>query len=87
MLTEEEELAAEIVSRYATRMARNGIAISMGEASMEILAWHKAKPLNLWGLLEAPEDELVHDVGGIRINWKGARKTGKFTPIFSPIYA
>jgi len=87
MLTEEEELVAEIVSRYATRMARNGIAIPMGEASIELLTWNKTKPLNLWGLLEASEEDIVHDVGGIRVNWKGSKKIGHFQPIFEPIYA
>jgi hypothetical protein len=75
-----------LISNIADKAISLGINRPKLELLMDIEATHcNGNPLNLNGLYNAKDSDLLHDVSGIIYNLN--RKTGKLENCFSPRYS
>lgn len=83
----EEAVVIRQIAGRAVAVARlHGVEYTMRDAEMDITAVHaNGCPLDLVGLLDAPEPDFGHDVLGIRR--RVDRRTGELGGCFCPRYA
>lgn len=81
---EESRIIRDIIKRAMNR--KGSIHLTPLELDMDLCAVHcNGCPLDLEGLLQAPESDFVHDIMGIRQHLN--RDTGELTGGFFPRYA
>jgi len=81
-LSEEEAVHVGVIVNRATTLAPSLTAL---EVIMDLTAVHKHTPLDLEGLARASDQNLAHDVFGIRHHIN--RDTGELQDYFMPRYA
>ena len=84
----DQDLAHEIAKRAVEWIAASDVEItySLLHAEMDILATHaNGNPLKLQELLDADEDNFLHDVFGIRRHLN--RRTGELEDFFVPRFS